>query len=92
MPSSVTGWKKAKKSDAEAVNWEKFVSIARDSGREIDKCLPYLRTVKNIWGQEIIQHYEFTKRGERYCKDMRATARKVRSLKEFLIKAGQVQN
>ena len=86
------GWKKAKKSDAEAANWEKFVGIAREGGREIDKCLPYLRTVKNIWGQEIIQHYEFAKRGERYCKDMRATARKVRSLKEFLIKAGQVQN
>jgi hypothetical protein len=85
------GSKKAKKSDAEAANWEKFVGIAREGDREMDKCLPPLRTIISVWGKEIVQHYQFAMRGERHCIDMRTTALKVRNLEEFLTKTGQVQ-
>src|SRR5436190_15364069 len=59
--------KNAKKSDteaAEAANWEKFVGVAQEGGQEMDKCLVPLRAIINVWGKEIVQHYEFAKRGE----------------------------
>ena len=84
------GWEKAKISDAEAANWKRFVGVAREGGREIDKCLPRLRSVKNIWGKKIVQHYGWAKHGEKYCKELCSTARRVPDLAEFLIKTGQL--
>src|SRR5579871_6114279 len=77
-----------KKIDA---NWERFIGVAQQGVRQIDKCLPPLRAVASIWGKEIVQHYDWAKEGEFYCKSLRSTAGEITDLDEFLTKVGQLQ-
>ncbi|KAK8013479.1 hypothetical protein PG991_009072 [Apiospora marii] len=51
--------------------WKKF----RTQTQEASRCLNALVTVINCWGEDIVNHYEFSLRNRGYCDKLRTAAR-----------------
>ena len=56
------GWsKKTEGSDTSSetdADWERFVGVATNEIKVINKRLPCLRKISSIWGKEKVQHYK----------------------------------
>ncbi|KAK4182216.1 hypothetical protein QBC35DRAFT_510393, partial [Podospora australis] len=60
-------------------HWRSFSDIA-DHGYKIKSdCLGALRTVAKCWGREVVMHYGWASKGEKYCNVLRTAALHVRS-------------
>ncbi len=55
----------------------RFLGPAKRGDRMKSSSLTALKEVARCWGPQIIQHYQWASRGERYCNQLRAAARKV---------------
>ena len=61
----------------DAVQWRRFLGLAREGGDMKSSFLSALKEVARCWDRHIIQHYQWASRGEKYCNQLRAAARKV---------------
>lgn len=57
--------------------WNRFLGLAREGDRIKSNCLSALKVVERHWGRQVIQHYQWASRGEKYCNQLRAAAWKV---------------
>ena len=81
-----TGWsKKIEGSETDAV-WERFVGVATNGVKAINKRLPCLRKVSSIWGKEKVQHYGWAYTSEKYCKVLNSASSQVPEWAEALTK------
>ena len=54
---------KAKMTDSNAAEWERFINVAASGSVAIQKFLPQLKAVSVHWGRERLQHYNWPVRG-----------------------------
>ena len=59
--------------DDNAVQWDRFFDVATDGSRHLSA----LKEVVRCWGRDVVQHYQWASKGEKYWNQLRATARKV---------------
>jgi hypothetical protein len=88
------GWsKKTEDSDTSSeidAVWERFVGVATNGVKAINKRLPCLRKVSSIWGKEKVQHYGWAYAGEKYCKVLSSASSQVPEWAEASTKLNQL--
>jgi hypothetical protein len=65
------------KEEDDAEQWNRFFGLAKEGDRIRSNCISALKVVEYHWGRQVIQHYQWASRGEKYCNQLRAAARKV---------------
>lgn len=63
--------------EGDVEQWRRFIGLAEEGDGIKSACLSALKEVARCWGQQVIQHYRWASRGEKYCNQLRAAARKV---------------
>ncbi len=53
--------------EEDRAKWDRFVGVAVDSSKQIQKLLPPLKSVSLCWGADVVQHYQLARKGEHYC-------------------------
>ncbi|KAK3935361.1 hypothetical protein QBC46DRAFT_367640 [Diplogelasinospora grovesii] len=61
----------------DVARWHRFLGVATDGSRMKSECLTALKEVVRCWGRDIVQHYQWASKGEKYWNQLRTTARKV---------------
>ena len=54
-----------------------FLKIAAEGSAIKSRCLSILKEVIRCWGADIVRHYQFASRGEKYCNQLRRAVRMV---------------
>ncbi|KAK3375809.1 hypothetical protein B0T24DRAFT_523517 [Lasiosphaeria ovina] len=67
----------AEPNEADLVEWDRFLSVAKDGLEIKSKCVTALKTVARYWGQDVVQHYQWAYKGRKYCDKLCAAAREV---------------
>ncbi|KAK4182234.1 ATP synthase subunit alpha [Podospora australis] len=65
----------------DAAQWNRFFGVATDGFKHLSA----LKEVVRCWGRDIVQHYQWASKGEKYCNQLRTTARRVPVWKEAVI-------
>jgi len=63
--------------EGDVEQWRRFIGLAGEGDGIKSACLSALKEVARCWGRQVIQHYRWASRGEKYCNQLRAAARKV---------------
>jgi hypothetical protein len=69
----------------DVARWDRFLGLATDGSRIKSKCLSALKEVVRCWGRDVVQHYQWVSKGEKYWNQLRTTARKVHLWDEAVV-------
>ncbi|KAK0727158.1 hypothetical protein B0T26DRAFT_611811, partial [Lasiosphaeria miniovina] len=65
----------------DAAQWHRFWGVASDGSRRLSA----LREVVRCWGRDVVQHYQWASKGEKYWNQLRTTARRVPVWEEAVV-------
>ncbi|KAJ4307341.1 hypothetical protein N0V88_000724 [Collariella sp. IMI 366227] len=68
---------KDRETEDDSGRWRLFLGIATEGFEIKSRCLTPLKEVARYWGTDIMQHYRWAIKGEKYCVALRAAARQV---------------
>lgn len=57
----------------DAAQWDRFLGVATDGSKRLSA----LKEVVRCWGRDVVQHYQWASKGEKYWNQLRTTARRV---------------
>ncbi|KAH7021585.1 uncharacterized protein B0I36DRAFT_334812 [Microdochium trichocladiopsis] len=65
----------------DAAQWDRFFGVATDGSKRLTP----LKEVVRCWGRDVVQHYQWSSRTEKYWNQLRTTARRVPAWEEAVI-------
>ncbi|KAK0656528.1 hypothetical protein B0T16DRAFT_425083 [Cercophora newfieldiana] len=65
----------------DAAQWDRFFGVATDGSKRLSS----LKEVVRCWGRDVVQHYQWASKGEKYWNQLRTTARRVPVWEEAVV-------
>ncbi|OIW30048.1 hypothetical protein CONLIGDRAFT_576487 [Coniochaeta ligniaria NRRL 30616] len=65
----------------DAAQWNRFFGVAIDGSKRLSA----LKEVVRCWGRDVVQHYQWASKGEKYWNQLRTTARRVPVWEEAVV-------
>ncbi|KAK0613158.1 hypothetical protein B0T17DRAFT_593337 [Bombardia bombarda] len=65
----------------DAAQWGRFLGVATDGSKRLSA----LKEVARCWGRDLVQHYQWASKGEKYWNQLRTTARRVPVWEEAVV-------
>jgi len=65
----------------DAAQWDRFFGVAIDGSKRLSA----LKEVVRCWGRDVVQHYQWASKGEKYWNQLRTTARRVPVWEEAVV-------
>lgn len=67
--------------EEDAAQWDRFFGMATDGSRRLSA----LKEVVRCWGRDVVRHYQWASKGEKYWNQLRTTARRVPVWEEAVV-------
>jgi hypothetical protein len=83
-------WANETGTEADAKQWEQFVSIAETGAKVKKQCIAPLIKVSGFWGKNKVQHYGWASKGWGYCKVLGTAVARSPDWNEALVKLNQL--
>jgi hypothetical protein len=65
----------------DAAQWDRFFGVATDGSKRLSA----LKEVVRCWGRDVVHHYQWVSKGEKYWNQLRTTARRVPVWEEAVV-------
>ncbi|KAK3364015.1 hypothetical protein B0T25DRAFT_57010 [Lasiosphaeria hispida] len=67
--------------EEDSAQWDRFLGVATDGSKRLSA----LKEVVRCWGRDVVQHYQWASKGEKYWNQLRTTARRVPVWEEAVV-------